>query len=325
MGHGSLKAGSVFFRIGSELTVHGVIRESHIRIARAYLTAYFCASIFLCQLDLERRRNGEALRTACPEQRSAAALHLLPFQGVFQNCYTVSGSPYCFASRLRLSPLQRNRCRRLADVGELEFELQPAGLLQEGANQTLVAPWLVTNFGFAKDWEAVLEGQLQTPLSFAGPPSLTDASLTLKHVLREGSLQDKKGPSIATEFGLLLPGIGADAGVGGTWDTIISERWDWGTIHLNLQPSLTRDHRAELFLSTILEGPSKWKVRPVAEIYFDEQFDQETTVSALVGLIWQVRESVAVDFAVRAASVNGRPVEEIRAGVTFGIPVWRTK
>jgi hypothetical protein len=98
-----------------------------------------------------------------------------------------------------------------------------------------------------------------------------------------------------------------------------------GTIHLNLQPSLTRDHGAELFVSTILEGPSKWKVRPVAEVFFDEKFNQETEVSGLVGLIWQARESVAVDFAVRAASVNGCPVEEIRAGVTFGIPVWRTK
>ncbi len=213
----------------------------------------------------------------------------------------------------------------VADVGELEFELQPAGLLQEGANQTLVAPWLVTNFGFAKNWEAVLEGQLQTPLSPFDSPSLTDVGLSLKHVLREGSLQDKKGPSIATEFGLLLPGIGADSGTGATWATIISERWDWGTIHFNVQPSLTRDHRAELFVSTILEGPSKWKVRPVAEVFFDEKLDQETQVSGLVGLIWQARENVAVDFAVRAASLNGRPVEEIRAGVTFGIPVWRTK
>jgi hypothetical protein len=108
----------------------------------------------------------------------------------------------------------------------LEFELQPAGLLREGANQTLVAPWLATNFGFAKNWEAVLEGQMQTPLSSADPPRLTDASLTLKHVLREGSLQDKTGLSIATEFGALLPGAGADAGVGGTWAAIISERWD---------------------------------------------------------------------------------------------------
>ena len=213
----------------------------------------------------------------------------------------------------------------VADVGELEFELEPAGLVREGANQTLVAPWLVTNFGFAKNWEAVLEGKLQTPLSSDESPSLTDAGLSLKYVLREGSLQEKPGPSIATEFGALLPGAGADAGTGGTWATIISERWDWGTVHLNLQPSLTRDHRAEIFVSTILEGPSKWKVRPVAEIFFDDTFDQERTVSGLVGLIWQARENVAVDFAIRTASTNGRPVEEIRAGVTFGIPVWRAK
>ena len=213
----------------------------------------------------------------------------------------------------------------VAEVGELEFELQPAGVLQEGGTQTLVAPWLVTNFGFAKNWEAVLEGKVQTPLSSGEPPTLTDAGLSLKYVLREGSLQEKSGPSIATEFGTLLPGAGADAGVGGTWAAIISERWDWGTVHLNLQPSLTRDHRAELFVSTILEGPSKWKVRPVAEIFFDDTFGQETTVSGLVGLIWQARENVALDFALRAASTNGRSVEEIRAGVTFGIPVWRTK
>ena len=213
----------------------------------------------------------------------------------------------------------------VADVGELEFELQPAGVLQEGGTQTLVAPWLVTNFGFATKWEAVLEGKLQTPLSSDENPSLTDAGLSLKYVLREGSLQEKSGPSIATEFGALLPGVGADAGTGGTWAAIISERWDWGAIHLNLQPSLTRDHRAELFVSTILEGPSKWKVRPVAEIFFDDTFGEERTVSGLVGLIWQVRENVAVDFAFRAASTDSRPVEEIRAGVTFGIPVWRTK
>ena len=124
----------------------------------------------------------------------------------------------------------------------------------------------------------------------------------MKHVLREGSLQDKKGPSIATEFGLLLPGVGQDAGLGATWAAIISERWDWGTIHFNLQPSLTRDQRGELFVSTTIEGPSKWKVRPVAEVFFDETSGRETEVSALVGLIWQAHEGVAVDFAVRAAS-----------------------
>ena len=198
-------------------------------------------------------------------------------------------------------------------------------MIQEGGTQTLVAPWLVTDFGFAKNWEAVLEGKVRTPFSSDEPPTSHRCRSFPEYVVREGSLQEKSGPSIATEFGYALPGAGADAGVGGTWAAIISERVGLGNRSPEPSAVTDRDHRAELFVSTILEGPSKWKVRPVTEIFFDDTFGQETTVSGLVGLIWQARENVAVDFALRAASTNGRPVEEIRAGVTFGIPVWRTK
>jgi hypothetical protein len=38
--------------------------------------------------------------------------------------------------------------------GEVEIELQPAGLLQEGSNKTLVAPVTVINFGLPDRWEA---------------------------------------------------------------------------------------------------------------------------------------------------------------------------
>ena len=44
------------------------------------------------------------------------------------------------------------------------------------------------------------------------------------------------------------------------------------------------------------------------------------TVSGLVGVIWQVRDDLAFDFAVRHASVDGQPVNEVRAGVTFSFP-----
>jgi hypothetical protein len=63
----------------------------------------------------------------------------------------------------------------------------------------------------------------------------------LKYVLREGALQNKSGPSIATEFGLLLPGINAEPGVGASWAAIVSQRWDWGTTHFNVATSITRD------------------------------------------------------------------------------------
>jgi hypothetical protein len=34
--------------------------------------------------------------------------------------------------------------------------------------------------------------------------------------------------------------------------------------------------------------------------------------------IWQAKDNLAFDFGVREAFTNGRPVSEIRPGVTFG-------
>src|SRR6185437_1115450 len=178
----------------------------------------------------------------------------------------------------------------VAAKGEMEIELQPAGRLRDESGTSLIAPATVINYGFAEDWEAVLEGQGQTPLSPTGPTSLTTAGAFLKHVVVPGSLQDKTGPSIATEFGVLLPESTGDSGVGASWAGIVSQRWDWGTIHFNAEAALTRDHHADHLVGTIIEGPSKWKVRPVAEIFYERVFGVEETVSGLVGLIWQVSD-----------------------------------
>ena len=102
---------------------------------------------------------------------------------------------------------------------------------------------------------------------------------------------------------------------------IVSQRWDWGTIHLNAETALTRDHHGDLFLSTIVEGPSSWTVRPVAEIFYENEFGREQTFSGLVGLIYRVRDNLSFDVAIRHALTNGRPVNEIRAGLTFGFPL----
>jgi hypothetical protein len=212
----------------------------------------------------------------------------------------------------------------VADPGELEIEFQPAGVLRQGSDTTLIAPATVLNFGLPERWEAVLQGQGEFPLSaFEQPAAFTGAGAFLKHVLRPGSLQNESGPSIATEFGALMPGINADAGFGASVAGIISQRWDWGTVTFNSQATLTRDHRADLFLSTILDGPSQWKVRPVAETFYEEEFGQARTISGLIGAIWQVRDNLAVDIGFRHALTNGQPVNEIRAGLTFGFPLWQ--
>ncbi len=101
----------------------------------------------------------------------------------------------------------------------------------------------------------------------------------------------------------------------------MSQRWEWGTVHLNVWSELTREQHGELHFDAIVEGPHSWTLRPVLEVYSDTVFNQSQTFSALVGAIWQVRDNLAFDMGPRYAQVNGRPVNELRAGVTFGFPL----
>jgi hypothetical protein len=210
----------------------------------------------------------------------------------------------------------------VAETGEMEIELGPVEYLRDGADRTLLAPDLRINYGFTPGWEASLEGEVAHGLS-AGIPgtSVVESQALLKSVLREGSLQEKPGPSIATEFGVLLPGINAEHGTGAILTGIASQRWDWGTLHLNTQIALTREQHADYFLDTIIEGPHDWVVRPVSEIFYEQDVGQFRTRSALVGAIWQVQDNIAVDFGLRGARVNDHTAGEIRAGVTFAFGV----
>ena len=205
----------------------------------------------------------------------------------------------------------------VADVGEVEIELQPAGVLRAGSPKGLSDA--VFNYGLADRWEVVLQATPQAMPDGAGPLSVSNAAL-LKYVVQPGVLQDKPGASIATEFGPLLPPAGG-SGFGFSWTGIVSQRWDWSTVHLNTATNLTPDQHAELFFDAIIEGPSKWNVRPIFEIYSDSVVNQSQTFSALIGAIWQVRDNLAFDVGLRYALVNSQPVTELRAGVTFGFPV----
>ena len=211
----------------------------------------------------------------------------------------------------------------VAEKGKMEIEMQPAGVFKDVSGTTLIAPAARFNYGLTETWEAVLEGQIEHPLSPSGPSSVTAAGAFLKGVLREGSLQEKSGVSVATEFGFLLPDSRGDSRLGASLAGIVSQRWDWGSIHLNGAAALSRDHHADLFIGTIIEGPSKWTVRPVAEVFYEKEFGKSETVSGLVGLIWQVRDDLSFDIGVRHAVTNGHPLNEVRAGMSFAFSVAR--
>jgi hypothetical protein len=207
----------------------------------------------------------------------------------------------------------------VANLNEVEVELQPAGHLQTGSQSTLVAPAVVYNYGFAERWEMVLQTEVDSPPG--SPSSFAASGAFLKYVIQPGVLQGQNGISVATEFGPLLPGINNDPGVGFSWAGIVSQRWDWGTAHFNVETNLTRDQHAEEFLDVILEGPSTWKVRPVFETFYDKIWTQSETRSVLLGAIWQAKDELSFDVAYRYALENGHAVNEIRAGLTFAFKV----
>ena len=94
-----------------------------------------------------------------------------------------------------------------------------------------------------------------------------------------------------------------------------------GAIHFNAAATLTREQHADVFVGGILEGPAKWTVRPVAELFYEEELGHSHTVSALIGAIWQVRDNLSFDVGLRHAQINDHSVNEVRLGMTFGFPL----
>jgi hypothetical protein len=205
----------------------------------------------------------------------------------------------------------------VADPGEVEIELSPVSFRRDDSGETWIAPQLRLNYGFARNWELVVEGQGEHPQAQGAPSVLVENAVFLKHVVREGTLQEQLGPSIAIEVGTLLPGINDQSGFGAELAGIVGGRTSWGAIHFTAAATLTRDNRGEMFLGTIIEGPSDWAVRPVAEIVYEREFGASEVFAALAGVIWEAREGLAFDLAVRQAAVDGEPETEVRVGLTF--------
>jgi len=213
----------------------------------------------------------------------------------------------------------------VVDEGVLELEVQPVGWLREGRADALVTPAIVANLGVMPRWEIVVQGRNIVALDGTVDPEeteLVDTGAFLKGVVREGSLQGARGPSVATEFGVLLPTSNDGSGVGATIVAIVSQQWPLATVHLNVAPIWSRDDHVELFVGAIGEGPKAWVVRPVAEMFVEKQFGGDLVVSGLAGAIWRVTDELSLDLAFRRAGENGTPISEVRAGFTWAFRVY---
>lgn len=204
----------------------------------------------------------------------------------------------------------------VAEKGNAEIELEPVGWRHTDDGRQWIVPALTINYGFSENWEAVIEGNYAV---FAkGRDELGDVEASLKTVLKEGSLQDKAGVSLASEFSVLLPGTGTDHGAGLEWTMLVSDERGWGAWHINLGPMLAQDGSAGWIAGLILEGPREWSIRPVMEVRY-EKAGSEEMIAELIGVIIPVRDGLAFDVGLRHGRESGRPDEQLRAGVTFDL------
>jgi hypothetical protein len=214
-----------------------------------------------------------------------------------------------------------------ADVAELyvlELELGPAGYYRQGARSDFVSGGVI-NFGFAPRNELVLQGfgYLSAEASTSMPNRFTNTGVFVKHVWREGCLQESRGPSVATEFGPLLPTVNDTKGFGAYLGGILSICMGKALIiHWNTEVQMLRaTYDLDLFGGAIVEPPpSKYVVRPVVEVFVEHDFGGAQTYSGLVGLIWRARAKLSVDVAFREALIAGQKVSEVRTGFSLAIP-----
>jgi hypothetical protein len=59
---------------------------------------------------------------------------------------------------------------------------------------------------------------------------------------------------------------------------------------------------------------------PVVEMFYDNDFGVTQEFLGLIGASWQMGDTLSFDVALRDALINNRPVNELRARVTFGFP-----
>jgi hypothetical protein len=218
----------------------------------------------------------------------------------------------------------------VAATGDFELELGPVHWYSQGDAHYLLVPATVLNLGIVPRWELVVDFQNYLSIDPALPPGqardqLLDTDVLLKTVLVEGSVQEKgTGPSVAAEFGPLLPNVNGEEGFGASVDVIVSQHWRPLTLHLNNWIELSRGAlQPSWFEGLIIEGDQEAVVRPVSEWYVQYDFGTgKTEVSGLVGAIYRAREGLDLDIGLREADVAGERATEVRLGLTWTVGVW---
>jgi hypothetical protein len=212
----------------------------------------------------------------------------------------------------------------VAEPHLFELESSPVSYARVGSERFLIAPQVTLNYGTGSGFEFVLEGEsvmLMHPFPEGVSPRLEETAFGFKKVLRRGVLQKKKGPSIATEESIRIPSRG-QSHAGFDASVILSQPLSATRtmLHLNAELGHTQEQQMERFVSAIFEGPETWPVRPVGELSWDSVGDQTGVRGFLAGLIWQTRQGLTMDAAVKSLDGEEHGLE-LRTGFTWHMQV----
>lgn len=220
---------------------------------------------------------------------------------------------------------------RVVDHGTFEAEAQPIGYYQlvlGGEDHTLVAPSMQLYLGIAEGWDLLWLTRgfgVMEPAPGQSAYSIAEQMLAFRAMLRHGAYSDDdaEGPSVTLQFGVLLPGIEADPGVGANVALLVSQQWDAGSLHFNAWANYTRERTLELFFTTYFEGPYEWRVRPTAELWIDLVVDGEPMVSGLIGAVIDVDpDDFLIEAGVRVGGWEGWADLEVRLSAWWCWRLW---
>jgi hypothetical protein len=207
----------------------------------------------------------------------------------------------------------------VADPKEVEIELGYFNLDRTHGESTISTPHVVLNYGVAKNLELVAEFNLEV----SPDVEVTDPSVSLKGVLKEGALQDKPGVSVAVEAGPLLPStLPREHRVGFEAIGIVSGKLAPITLHVNGGGGLDRTGQLFAIWGVIGEVPLNSKLRLVGEVNGESTHGERPNNSALLGVIWQpTSKNLFLDAGVRHGISRAAPDWQFTLGLTFGFSV----
>jgi hypothetical protein len=168
-----------------------------------------------------------------------------------------------------------------------------AGQIEVGiaaSDSALTAP-AAAAIGLGDRLEASLEAGVGMSTA-GGAPAPGDVAAGLRFVVREGSLQERAGPSLALTSAAVVPpdGSALSLAMGG----VLSSAWEPLSVHV--AASVSPVELGAWWSGLALVGPGDWSLRPLAEVTFEPD-----VVGLLGGLSWDVSDRVTLDVAAGGA------------------------